>query len=63
LCAHFEIGIRKLPVYTDASGEAVHALGAISLPTTLVLDRAGEELARIVGPADWTLPKSLKSSS
>jgi thiol-disulfide isomerase/thioredoxin len=52
-----EIGIRKLPVYTDASGEAVHALGAVGLPTTLVLDRAGEEIARIIGPADWDAPK------
>ena len=31
-----EIGIRELPVYTDTSGEALRALGAVGLPTTLV---------------------------
>jgi thiol-disulfide isomerase/thioredoxin len=50
-------GIRELPIYNDTSGEALHALGAIGLPTTLVLDRAGEEIARIVGPAEWDAPE------
>jgi hypothetical protein len=52
-----EIGIRELPVYTDTSGEALRALGAVGLPTTLVLDRAGKEIARIVGPAEWDAPE------
>jgi thiol-disulfide isomerase/thioredoxin len=52
-----EIGIRKLPVYTDTSGDALRALGAVGLPTTLVLDRAGQEIARIVGPAEWDAPE------
>ena len=52
-----ENGIRELPVYTDTSGEALRALGAVGLPTTLVLDRAGEEIARIVGPAEWDAPE------
>jgi thiol-disulfide isomerase/thioredoxin len=50
-------GIRELPIYNDTSGEALHALGAIGLPTTVVLDRAGEEIARIVGPAEWDAPE------
>jgi thiol-disulfide isomerase/thioredoxin len=54
---YVEIGIRELPVYTDTSGEALRALGAVGLPTTLVLDRAGEEIARIVGPAEWDAPE------
>ena len=57
-----EIGIRELPVYIDTSGEALPALGAVGLPTTLVLDRAGEEIARIVGPAEWDAPKLSNSS-
>jgi thiol-disulfide isomerase/thioredoxin len=52
-----QMGIRELPIYTDTSGEALHALGAVGLPTTLVLDRAGEEIARIVGPAEWDTPE------
>jgi thiol-disulfide isomerase/thioredoxin len=52
-----DIGVRELPIYTDTSGEALHAVGAVGLPTTLVLDRAGEEIARIIGPAEWDAPK------
>jgi thiol-disulfide isomerase/thioredoxin len=48
-----EVGILNLPIYIDASGNAVRELGAVGLPTTLILDRAGQEIARVVGPLDW----------
>jgi thiol-disulfide isomerase/thioredoxin len=48
-----ENGIRNLPIYIDTSGKAVRELGAVGLPTTLILDRAGQEVARVVGPLDW----------
>jgi thiol-disulfide isomerase/thioredoxin len=48
-----EIGIRNLPVYIDVSGKAVRELGAVGVPTTLILDRAGQEVGRVVGPAEW----------
>jgi thiol-disulfide isomerase/thioredoxin len=48
-----EIGIRNLPMYVDASGKAIRELGAVGLPTTLILDRAGQEMARVVGPLEW----------
>jgi len=52
-----DIGIRNLPMYIDTSGKAIKELGAIGLPTTLVLDRNGEEVARVVGPAEWDTPE------
>ena len=52
-----EIGIRNLPIYIDVSGKAVRELGAVGLPTTLILDRAGQEVARVVGPAEWDAPE------
>ena len=52
-----EIGIRHLPIYVDVSGKAVRDLGAVGLPTTLVLDRATQEVARIIGPAEWDAPE------
>src|ERR1700730_2535611 len=55
-----EIGIRELPVYTDTSGEALRVLGAVGLPTALVLERAVEENGRIVGPADWDPPEGVE---
>src|SRR5260370_20713894 len=47
-----EIGIRNLPMYVDASGKAIRELGAVGLPTTLILDRAGQEIAHVVGPLE-----------
>jgi thiol-disulfide isomerase/thioredoxin len=52
-----EIGVRKLATYLDPSGQAVRALGAVGLPTTLVLDRDGKETARVIGPAEWDDPE------
>ena len=52
-----EIGIRNLPIYVDVSGNAVRELGAVGLPTTLILDRRGAEVGRVVGPAEWDAPE------
>ena len=29
------------------------------MPTTLVIDRNGKEIGRLVGPADWGSPEAL----
>jgi thiol-disulfide isomerase/thioredoxin len=52
-----EIEVHKLAAYLDTSGQAVRALGAVGLPTTLVLDRDGREIARVIGPAEWDDPE------
>jgi len=46
-------GITRLQLYHDKTGEAVGLLKAAGLPTTLVLNEKGEEIARLIGPADW----------
>lgn len=48
-----EIGIANLDIYVDPTARAVRTLGIPGLPTTLLLDRDGQELARVVGPAEW----------
>lgn len=48
-----EIGVHELAMYVDTSGQALHAVGAFGLPTTLILNRDGQEVGRIVGPAEW----------
>jgi len=48
-----EIGVSHLAMYLDVSGQAVRALGAVGLPTTLVINRAGQEVGRVIGPAEW----------
>ena len=48
-----EIGIAHLAKYLDPGGEVPGRLGAFGLPTTLLIDRQGQELGRLVGPAEW----------
>lgn len=47
------VGIRHLRVYHDASGKAGFDLGAVAVPTTLLLDGLGHEIGRITGEAAW----------
>lgn len=51
-----EIGIRNLDLFVDASAQASQALGVFGLPTTLLIDRDGRELGRLIGPAEWDAP-------
>ena len=55
-----EIGIKALRIYIDQSGEAPSALNANGIPITLLIDRAGRELGRKMGPAEWDRPEIVK---
>jgi thiol-disulfide isomerase/thioredoxin len=50
------VGIAHLGKYLDASGEAAGQLNTLGVPTTLLIDRQGRELGRLVGPAEWDGP-------
>ncbi len=52
-----ETGIRNLAMYIDASGQAVRTVGAVGLPTTLIINRGGNEIDRIIGPLEWDAPE------
>jgi thiol-disulfide isomerase/thioredoxin len=54
-----ETGVSHLPLYTDPTGKLFATLKAVGMPTTLILDRKGREIARLVGPADWASPEAL----
>ena len=54
-----EFGLQHIGLYLDVSGAASRAFGAPGLPTTLLIDRAGREVARKVGPAEWDSPEML----
>lgn len=54
-----EEGIEHLALYIDASMRALPRLAVTGLPTTLVLDARGREIARLVGEADWAAPAML----
>ena len=54
------VGIQKLRMYLDVSGDATRKLAVVGLPTTLLLDREGRETARLIGPADWDTPDNVE---
>lgn len=51
-----EVGVKHLGMYLDSSSQAASTLGAVGLPTTLLIDRDGSEMGRLVGPAEWDSP-------
>jgi len=45
--------IEHLAVYVDPTMRAQNDVSAIGLPTTIIIDREGNDRGRIVGPAEW----------
>jgi len=52
-----EVGIKALPLYIDPSAKAAFVLDAAGLPATLLIDRAGREVGRHLGPVKWDDPE------
>ena len=48
-----EVGLKALPIYIDTEGGATRTLATIGVPATLLIDREGRELGRLIGPAEW----------
>jgi thiol-disulfide isomerase/thioredoxin len=55
LTAH---GAGALHAYHDANESVFRAYGAYGLPMSLLVDARGQEIARSLGPADWSAPGS-----
>jgi thiol-disulfide isomerase/thioredoxin len=59
-----DAGIDRLGYYADPSArvfQELKAIGkAIGMPTTLIVDRAGCEIASLSGPAEWASADALK---
>jgi thiol-disulfide isomerase/thioredoxin len=49
--------IRHLGIWLDPRGATGRALGLRGLPTTILLDRRGLEVARLEGEAEWDHPQ------
>lgn len=48
-----KLGIENLSIYNDKTMKTHLAFRARGLPTTLLIDRKGREIGRLVGPARW----------
>jgi len=55
-----EVGLKKLGKYRDRAGRATRELGAVGIPTTLLIDREGREIGRLIGPAEWDSPEMIE---
>jgi len=52
-----EVGVENLAIYVDPSGQGSHALAIPGVPTTLLIDQEGREVARKMGEAEWDRPE------
>ena len=54
-----EIKVKNLDIYMDPNFKAAGTLNALGLPTTILIDLKGQELGRLVGPAEWDTPEMI----
>jgi len=59
-----EVGVTHLAYYADPSAKVFQELKlagkAFGMPTTLLVDRSGCEIAEMAGPAEWSSPDGIK---
>ncbi len=53
-----DIGADNLKAYTDQESSSLAAIQALGLPASVLIDRKGQEAARILGPAEWSSPEA-----
>jgi thiol-disulfide isomerase/thioredoxin len=49
-----ETGVQNLPVLLDPKMALSREMGVMGLPVTVILNRDGDEIARLMGDADWS---------
>ena len=54
-----ETGATALKLYVDKSAQSLDTIQAVGLPATLLLDRQGREIGRMLGPAQWSSPEAI----
>ncbi len=53
-----EVGATSLKLYVDPSTEALGQFQAVGLPASILIDREGREIGRLLGPAKWNSPEA-----
>jgi thiol-disulfide isomerase/thioredoxin len=48
-----EVGIKHLPILRDPTQQVARDMSVLGLPATMILDREGREIARLIGDAEW----------
>ncbi|KFI24921.1 TlpA family protein disulfide reductase [Paenirhodobacter enshiensis] len=53
-----QAGVTHLPRYQDESQRIARGMGVMGLPVSVLIDRDGHEIARLIGGADWSSPEA-----
>lgn len=48
-----EAGVKTLPILRDPKSELARGMGVMGLPVTVILNPEGQEVARLIGDAEW----------
>ncbi len=54
-----ETGADALKLYVEPSSRILNELQALGLPATVLVDRKGREIGRLLGPAEWSSPEAV----
>lgn len=54
-----EIGVKRLHVYRDPKAASTRTLRVPGLPATILIDKAGQEVGRVLGIAAWDGPEAI----
>jgi thiol-disulfide isomerase/thioredoxin len=54
-----ETNATSLTLYLDKDSNSLDKLQAVGLPASLLIDRQGREIGRILGPAEWASPEAV----
>ena len=57
-----EIGVKQVHVYRDPKAAATRAVRVPGLPATILVNRKGEEVGRVLGIAQWDGPPAVAAS-
>ena len=54
-----EAGVENLPILLDARSTLAREMAVFGLPLTVLINRDGQEIARLTGDADWATESAL----
>jgi thiol-disulfide isomerase/thioredoxin len=54
-----ETGADGLRLYVEPTTAILNDIQALGLPATVLIDRQGREIGRLLGPADWVSPEAI----
>lgn len=54
-----EAGVTSLPILRDPKSQLARPMGVLGLPVTVIVNPEGQEVARLIGGAEWDSPEAI----